>query len=110
MTAKAPKKKAAAKAPEQPPVEQDIQLPEGVEAGDSGYPVDSDGKLIALTNEERIELIKAAAPKSGKRKIEKFTERGDWLDPFSGILVYYGSEVCEQSGARRDGEYAVLAD
>lgn len=109
MTAKAPEKKAAAKAPEKP-VEQEIELPEGVEPGDPGYPVDSDGKLLPLTNEERIEQIKAAAPKSGKRKIEKVTERGDWLDPFSGILVYFGSEVCEQSGARRDGEYAVLED
>jgi hypothetical protein len=106
---KAPEKKPTpSKAPEAPVV-QDIEIPPGVVPGETpGWPVDDDGKLIPLTNEQRTELAKEAAPKSGRVKIEKFTERGDWLDPFSGILVYFGADVCEQSGARRDGEYAVL--
>jgi hypothetical protein len=38
--------------------------------------------------------------------ITNFSSRGDWEDPFSGLMVYVGSVRCDQSGAVRDGDYA----
>ncbi|MGH2878944.1 MAG: hypothetical protein ACRDK4_04970 [Solirubrobacteraceae bacterium] len=43
-----------------------------------------------------------------RRPIAHVTERGDWLDPFSGLTVYYGADTCRRSGAVRDGDEAVL--
>lgn len=43
-----------------------------------------------------------------RRKIQRITERGDWLDPFSGLMVHHSAEVCLPSGARRDGDFAVI--
>lgn len=42
-----------------------------------------------------------------KRKIERVTARGDWLDPFSGLMVHHSSDRCSESGAVRDGDHAV---
>lgn len=58
-------------------------------------------------------LLPAPEPAEGKRKeerrkIETVSERGDWLDPFSGLTVAAGNEVNPTNGARREGDEAVL--
>jgi hypothetical protein len=96
----------------------EVVVPEGVVAGETpGWPVDADGNSLELTPEEREKLAAAEikppkpASKSGgeRRPIEHFSARGDWEDPFSGLMVYYGNDICTQSGARREGDEAVIA-
>lgn len=60
--------------------------------------------------EKKQDEPKSVPPKGERRKIEDVNARGDWVDPFSGLRVYYESVVCQQSGARRDGDYAVLPE
>lgn len=43
-----------------------------------------------------------------RRPIENFTPRGDWTDPFSGLIVMHSNAVCVQSGAVREGDEAVV--
>lgn len=68
------------------------------------------------------ELAPAAKPKASKPKkadtpdgyrdirkpITEVNERGDWVDPHSGLRVHHSARVCVQSGAQRDGDVAVL--
>jgi hypothetical protein len=51
---------------------------------------------------------KEAKAKEERRKIETTTDRGDWTDPFSGLVVATGNEVNPRNGVRRDGDEAVL--
>jgi membrane protein involved in colicin uptake len=46
--------------------------------------------------------------KEERRQIEEITERGDWLDPFSGKTVATGNEVNPINQVRREGDEAVL--
>jgi len=108
---------AADASPEDSPDE--VVVPDGVTPGVTpGWPVDATtGKPLDLTPDEREKLAAAeiTPPKpAGKasaerRSIERFSARGDWLDPFSGLMVYYGSDRCEQSGAVREGGEAVVS-
>lgn len=43
-----------------------------------------------------------------RKPIEHITERGDWTDPFSGLVTFHGNDRNPQSGAYRDGDEAVL--
>jgi hypothetical protein len=43
-----------------------------------------------------------------RRKIEHVNERGDWTDPFSGLVTFHGNDRNPQSGAIRQGGTAVL--
>lgn len=43
-----------------------------------------------------------------RKPIEEIDKHGNWTDPFSGLRVYHSTDVCEQSGAQRDGDEAVL--
>jgi hypothetical protein len=43
-----------------------------------------------------------------RRKIEHVNERGDWTDPFSGLVTFHGNDRNPQSGAIRQGDTAVL--
>lgn len=90
MTPAKPKTPAKATPPDEAPVEAPQPDP-----------------LANMPVEERVEQAKEEA-KRGKLPIEHFTNRGDWEDPFSRLIVPFDVEVCPESGARRDGDFAVL--
>jgi hypothetical protein len=50
---------------------------------------------------------KPAGRREVRKKIETVTARGDWVDPFSGLQVYFGDDINPTNGARRDGDEAV---
>lgn len=86
---------AAAAAPitqEQPPSDVEKHRPDGPlgDAPDEGDRPD-DGETREIS-----------------RKIEHVTERGDWTDPFSGLVTFHGNDRNPQSGAIRRGDTAVL--
>lgn len=43
-----------------------------------------------------------------RRPIVEVTDRGDWRDPFSGLMTFHGNDRNPESGAVRDGDEAVL--
>jgi hypothetical protein len=43
-----------------------------------------------------------------RKKIPHVNERGDWTDPFSGLVTFHGNDRNPQSGAIRQGDTAVL--
>lgn len=83
-----------------PPAEAaEVELPEGVEAGDPGYPVDEEGELIALPDEVRSDLIAAAQePASEEVELPDGVEPGDPGYPVGddGELLTLPGEVRQQ--------------
>lgn len=63
-------------------------------------------KLLGHEPETKTQPTVADGQVEVRKPIEYTTERGDWKDPFSGLIVYYGTEKCIRSGAVRDGDEA----
>jgi hypothetical protein len=67
---------------------------------------------VTETPADGVEATATIEPgKPGERRpITRFTNNGDWTDPFSGQIVRAVDPVCVESGAVRDGDEAYLPD
>jgi hypothetical protein len=71
-------------------------------------PVDEQAaQLEQAANEEKRTKIPGDRVER-RRPIIEVKPGAYWVDPFSGLKVRDGSPVCEQSGAHRDGDEAVI--